>query len=179
MIAAFSVQLPCVWDIFLVPRELAVLEIPKLNLQFGTNREPGQQGHRQLSGGEGGRVSLHRVFNVSHLQHGSVLPRLRVQHRVGHLAPVKVQFHHGGLRGFTRLLYPVLLRLLCLHLAFDDAVGDPSQDLSQRLVLVPKHVLVAAVQGEGDSEFRLPREAPHHGRLHPVEEAAGSGQSPL
>ncbi len=154
------------------------MEVSELQLQFGTDREPGQQGHRELGGGEGGSIPLHRVFHVSHVQLGSVLPRLRVQHRVRHLHPAVVQLHHGGFRGLTRLLSLVLLRPLRLPLALGDAVGDPGQDLPQLLVLVPQHVLAAAGQTERDGEFGLPGEAPHHGQLHRAEEAAGSGQSP-
>lgn len=172
-----SVSLPRVWSIFFIPRELAVLKVPKLHLQVGTDGVPGQQGHRELGGGEGGSVPLYREFNISHLQHGSVLPRLRVQHRVVHLGPVVIQLHHGGLRGLARLLPLVLLRLLRLPLALGDAAGDPGQDLAQRFVLVPQHVLVAAAQTDGDGEFGLPGEAPHHGGLHRAEEAAGSSQS--
>lgn len=173
----FSVTLPRVWSVFFIPSELAVLKVPELHLQVGADGVPGQHGHRELCQSEGGTVPLNRVPHITDLQHRTVPPCLRVQHRVVHLDPVIVQLHHGGLRWLVRLLSLVLFHLLRLHQVLGDAIRDASQHLAQRLVLVPQHVLVASVQREGDGELGLPGETPHHGRLHRAEEAASPSES--
>lgn len=172
----FPWSLPRVWSIFFIPSELGVVKVAELHLQVRTDGVPGQHGHRELRQGEGRTVPQHRVPHVTDLQHGAVPPRLRVWHRVGHFRPVVEQLHCGEFRGFfLHLLLPLFPlvppHLLRLGLALDDAVGDASQDFAQLFALVPKHLLVDAVQREADGELGLPGETPHHGGLHPAEEA--------